>query len=218
MGLDSVELVMDFEDHFKILLPDEEVFKCLTPGMVTDLIYSILQKIEKDKCQTQVAFYKIRKVLTDKLKIPRANIKSSMRLEQLFPKKNRYHPWNVLLSEITFHPDLRHRLLFPRDIEYSLSAILFISVIAIFINTILAFLLFFLYLLLLYFLSPMRTVFPAGLIFLNDLIEISNCPTKIDYSREQILAIVIDISAEKMQIERNLIKEDSNYVKDLGLN
>jgi acyl carrier protein len=36
MGLDSVELVMEFEEAFGIELKDEEVTKIVTPRMVID--------------------------------------------------------------------------------------------------------------------------------------------------------------------------------------
>ena len=43
MGLDSVELVMEFEETFGVELTDEEVVKTTTPREVGDLVFSKLK-------------------------------------------------------------------------------------------------------------------------------------------------------------------------------
>ena len=42
MGLDTVELVMDVEQHFNVLLPDEDLSKVTTVADVTVLVHSKL--------------------------------------------------------------------------------------------------------------------------------------------------------------------------------
>ncbi len=56
MGLDGVELVMEFG----IELKDEEAVELETPRMVVDLICSKLKNIDEHTCQTQHSFYILR--------------------------------------------------------------------------------------------------------------------------------------------------------------
>ena len=42
MGLDSVELVMEFEDFFEIRIPNEDAEKLQTVGDVTDYVHARL--------------------------------------------------------------------------------------------------------------------------------------------------------------------------------
>ena len=50
MGLDGVELVMEFEEEFGVELKDEEVVDLLTPRLVIDLIYSKLKNLDEQIC------------------------------------------------------------------------------------------------------------------------------------------------------------------------
>lgn len=40
MGLDTVELVMAFEDEFGVSIKDEDAEKMITPGNVADYVFS----------------------------------------------------------------------------------------------------------------------------------------------------------------------------------
>jgi len=35
MGLETVELLMDIEDHFGVSIPDEDASRCITVGDIT---------------------------------------------------------------------------------------------------------------------------------------------------------------------------------------
>ncbi len=44
MGLDSVELVISFEQHFGIVISDADAEKMLTPGVVYEYVLKALEK------------------------------------------------------------------------------------------------------------------------------------------------------------------------------
>ena len=55
MGLDSVELVMDFENHFNIEIPDELAEKLYRVQDAVDYIYSIKSEEKIDKKSVEKA-------------------------------------------------------------------------------------------------------------------------------------------------------------------
>lgn len=63
MGLDTVELVMAFEDAFGIAIPDEEAAKMRTPRMVLEHVSARLPVVPGEGCLTQRTFYAVRRGL-----------------------------------------------------------------------------------------------------------------------------------------------------------
>jgi len=82
MGLDSVELVLDIEETFEIVLSDEEAEKALTPGILTDIVFSkVNNSCSALSCRSQSAtwsreevFLKIRKITSEHLGIDESDI------------------------------------------------------------------------------------------------------------------------------------------------
>lgn len=218
MGLDSVELVMDLEDAFKMTLPDNEICKTTTPGMVADLVYSLLQTIDKKRCQSQVAFYKIRSHICNSMNIPRANIKPDTLLKEIFPAHSRKRPWYDLVESISYSKHSQVNLEFPRWIHFCGLFILSIGLCFLFLMMIQAFigslcLLFLFY----YCVLPWRVCFPEKFIYVKDLIDLCGPISNLNMTRDQILDIVINVTANKLCIDKNIIKEDSHFIKDLGM-
>ena len=71
MGLDSVELVMEAEEEFKIVFGSREVEDVRTVGELLDLIFSKLRQDEEEKCPTQHAFYAVRRHMVETLGVKR---------------------------------------------------------------------------------------------------------------------------------------------------
>jgi hypothetical protein len=86
MGLDGVELVMEFEEAFGVELKDEEVTEIRTPRMVIDLIFSKLKATDERICQSQPAFYILRKVFMNVLGLDRKSITPDMQFRSLIPR------------------------------------------------------------------------------------------------------------------------------------
>jgi hypothetical protein len=61
MGLDTVELLMGFEEAFGIAIPDEEAARMLTPRMVLDHVARRVPVVLADGCLTQHIFYALRR-------------------------------------------------------------------------------------------------------------------------------------------------------------
>ncbi len=65
MGLDSVELLMSFEDKFGIQVPDNEAEKISTVEQMVDLIFEKIKIKPNDKCLSQIIFYRIRRAFEE---------------------------------------------------------------------------------------------------------------------------------------------------------
>lgn len=61
MGLDTVELLMGFEDAFGIMIPDEDAARLRTPRMVMDYVAARLPVEAAGHCVTQRTFYRLRR-------------------------------------------------------------------------------------------------------------------------------------------------------------
>ena len=96
MGLDSVELVMAFEEQFGVALGDDEVVHAVTPRKVTDLIFSKLQASDARTCQTQRAFHVLRRGLMDLVGIDRRRVTLDTPLADLLPPPRQLLLWPEL--------------------------------------------------------------------------------------------------------------------------
>lgn len=83
MGLDGIELVMALEEAFGVELTDAEVERTVTPRKIGDLIFSKLQSTDQRICQSQRAFYLLRKTFMRQFGLPRANITPDMSFRSL---------------------------------------------------------------------------------------------------------------------------------------
>jgi hypothetical protein len=93
MGLDGVELVMEFEEEFDIELKDEEVVDLLTPRMVINLICSELKNLDEHVCQTQRTLYILRKAFIKIFGLGRKSIKPDMPFRTLIEKSKEREIW-----------------------------------------------------------------------------------------------------------------------------
>jgi len=89
MGLDSVELVMAFEEAFEIQIEDDEAAKMLTPRDVIEYVLRRVGHSDSTGCLTQRAFNLLRKTLIQTTGLSRREIKPSASLNELVPKPER---------------------------------------------------------------------------------------------------------------------------------
>lgn len=89
MGLDSVELVMEFEKKFGIEIPDADAEKLTTVGSVHEYIYNRILSAKSHNCLSQHLFYKIRQYFFDHLIIPKSAISAKSNINEMFPTQNR---------------------------------------------------------------------------------------------------------------------------------
>ena len=101
MGLDGVELVMEFEEEFGIELKDEEASEVLTQRMVVDLICSKLKNIDGHTCQTQRTFYILRKAFVKMFDLERKSITPDMPFRNLIDKSKEKEIWEQIEIDIS---------------------------------------------------------------------------------------------------------------------
>jgi acyl carrier protein len=100
MGLDTVELVIRFEDSFAISIPDKVAAELTTPRKVTDYILSQIQVSSQNSCVSQQAFYFLRKKFVGVLGIPRGEFHPENQLESLIPFERRRENWLKMTDEL----------------------------------------------------------------------------------------------------------------------
>ncbi|RBP45853.1 acyl carrier protein [Roseimicrobium gellanilyticum] len=76
MGLDSVELVMAWEEEFGIDIPDEAAAHMFTPADAIDWVCKQVNASEdRDPCFSMVEFHRVREHHFTKLGVPRREVK-----------------------------------------------------------------------------------------------------------------------------------------------
>ena len=82
MGLDGVELVMEFEESFGIVLSSDEAAAIRTVGDAYRCILLKLDVRRSSHCETARRFYQIRRVLMDQLGVARRAVRPSTPIER----------------------------------------------------------------------------------------------------------------------------------------
>lgn len=103
MGLDSVELLMAFEETFDIAIPDEAAERIATVRDAIDYIYAHVPHADgelRQICRTQRAFHRLRRTLRDELHVERAAVRPDTRWETLIPIERRCEVWDRLKSVV----------------------------------------------------------------------------------------------------------------------
>lgn len=89
MGLDSVELVMEFEKAFDIRVPDATWERTYTVGDAYNVVWQYLEHKQTGKCTTQVMFYRLRKVFAEHFHLDPKTITPSTLMDDIVPKEGR---------------------------------------------------------------------------------------------------------------------------------
>ncbi|PHS24982.1 MAG: hypothetical protein COA83_06885 [Methylophaga sp.] len=221
MGLDAVALVIVIEDEFQIAISDEEAFKCETPNLLTDLVYSKLRKSESDVCPSMHGFYIVRKVLREQLNLPREKIKPETKLTDLIDKKDRALHWNRLLSTISNGETIHAPLQKPRWITIAIltsSVIVFMIFLSITESLIFSFFAAFFNSMIL---NPatlwFKTEFPKNFQTVKDLIGIAGTLDTKVWQREQVYNRVKMLVIEQLGVKDENILPNSHFIRDLGM-
>ncbi|MCC6907887.1 MAG: hypothetical protein IT430_08115 [Phycisphaerales bacterium] len=106
MGLDSVELVMEVEDEFKIRLPDSECEKVRTVADIAALVISKLPRSD-GVCASARTFYSLRRQIARLTNLSRSDIRPGVQLATLFPPAKRRKQWAALRAVERNVPHLR---------------------------------------------------------------------------------------------------------------
>ena len=227
MGLDSVELVMAFEEAFALEIPDAAAEKMLTPGVVVDFVYRTRGSKTKAPCLTRRAFHQLRRRLMGEGH-ERAEIRLEARLSAFFPSAGRCEKWMRVREGFTARqwPDLVR----PKWLALLLTATVLLSAISVAFSlvesnaTLLA-----LVLATIFGIFAARatqrfaTGFPPGLATIADLSETVSMGTACllspdeELDRESVSRIVKQIVLDQLGISEAEYAEDKQFVRDLGV-
>jgi len=97
MGLDSVEIVMGWEESFGISISNDEAMTLRTPGLAVDLIAQKLsaQNEPQRPCLTVRAFHRLRDSIINVANVPRKSVRPDARLNTLI-STDRRHTWQAV--------------------------------------------------------------------------------------------------------------------------
>lgn len=109
MGLDAVELVMDVEDHFGIVIDDDEAGRLHTVGDLVALIRSRVDATSSSVCPCLPAFLSLRRLIRDIVGDDRMRVRPSQFIMDRLSRANRRKLWRRLPEILgTLPPPLRY--------------------------------------------------------------------------------------------------------------
>lgn len=94
MSLDIVEFIMEVEEEFGILIPDEVAETITTPRKLVDYIFARVPHNLESRCLSQRAFYTIRRVLIERVGVPRSSLRPGTELLSILPAQNAEAVWS----------------------------------------------------------------------------------------------------------------------------
>ncbi len=116
MGLDSVDLLMSFEEQFEIQIPNSEAENILTINDMVDAIYNKIKINPNDTCISQLVFYRIRNDLIQ-LGISRDQITVDSKISELLKCDDLSSQWLELEQKLELNIPKLHDL----DIDKTLN-------------------------------------------------------------------------------------------------
>jgi acyl carrier protein len=230
MGLDGVELVMAFEESFGISINDADAAAAVTPGMVVDLVCRQLDMTDARACQTQRAFYLLRRALMNLTQKPRRAITPTTPLRDLFDTNDARVIWPQLQAAV----DARGwpKLARPRWLENLLLVTFVFLVLGLpfllcrlctgwFLSAGFFVAMFIAALLLMWGVTvvtrPLLRAIPRRLQTVGDLTPWVLTSNQIQWSRELVRTRVKRIVIEQLGIAEAKYSEDANFVRDFGM-
>jgi acyl carrier protein len=96
MGLQGIELIMDFEEAFGVELTDAEAIESVTPRMIGDVIFSKLKATDERICQSQRAFYILRRAFIRIFNIDRKSITPDTQFRDFIGRSQEKEIWEQL--------------------------------------------------------------------------------------------------------------------------
>lgn len=218
MGLDTVELVMAFEEEFGIHIDDDDAANCATPDDVADYVYSRVRQTEADPCLSQKGFYKLRKLIVKEFNRNRNEIKPNSNLQDFLGNDIRGN-WARLKNSIGVKdfPLLQRTKLFIVGVVFIVPAaivspliykqvplelvLIFYSILAILSNAVT--------------LKRGKTI-PNKFKTVGSLVPYVECSKSTVWDKEMLLKRIIEITSLQLGIPVEKINKNSHFVHELG--
>jgi acyl carrier protein len=225
MGLDSVELVMEFEEAFGVELKDEEVVQITTPRMAIDLILSKLDAVQQTTCLSQRAFYLLRRAFVEHLGVARSAVRPNTQLGALIATDRIVQIWPALEQTLQARvwPSLvRCRslvavlyalacafllvvfaLLAPAGIPSAIAGALIATGIFAIVATLAT--------------ERRRTQLPADIEQVRDLVPYVASSDQIQWTPEKVAHVVKMLVIEQLGLSESDYHKDAHFVKDFNM-
>ena len=232
MGLDSVELVMEFEKKFGIEIPDADAEKLTTVGSVHEYIYNRIQSAKSNHCLSQHLFYKIRLYCSEYFRVPKSTINIKTNLNQLFPIQNRKAEYKKFSAATELAvPDLGLSHLKSRLLKLTGSISILGSLIVVFLLTtffsyskwlyMIPVLGVFFTVLLSRLLDPYRTTIKPMLVkdYIYKLISLNytQLTENNHLTRQEIISVINQVIVDKIGVDMEEISPEKSFTDDLGV-
>lgn len=221
MGLDGVELMLSVEEEFEIDIDDADAANLLTPRMLADYVVSRLRTLggASGRCRSQCAFYRIRSVLVRQFAVMRKDVHPASPLD-LFLTGDKRHQWRELTTAIGARhlPRLRCKthIYYPLTLGLPLAAAVlllywglpvWIPLVAFAGVWVVAYSV----------ADRLANVLPSTVSTVGALVPYVPVPNREDWSRDDVLQRVIQLTAVQIGVPVEKIQPDHHFVKDLGL-
>lgn len=221
MGLDGVELVMAVEDEFKINISDSDAARCVTVGLLVDLIYSRLRHNTQDPCLSQQGFHIVRKTMIELLGLKRSQIKLETRLGDLIGRTNRREIWHKLLHALRGQEDAWPPLERPSWMNRIVNLVIPIIIcVAIVTLTWWPFIMALLVAVVAGILANLITIpfmqeFPESFLKVQDLIKLVRTLDSRNWTKDEVFKKIREITVEQLGVKESQVTLEANFVKDL---
>ncbi len=232
MGLGGVELIMAIEDEFGIDIADGDAETLTTPGEVTDYV---MARIRTDaRCPSQTGFYRLRSILMKTFDMPRNAIRPDTPLSDFIQNDVR-QDWQRIWAAIgkpDDYPKLRHRpfIVFATMFLLPIALAVFIIFNPLAVTTIgeqtllhpfqlLLFLLGFLFFHLVARFALRKTArhLPLAYTSVKSLVPFMGSVKTACWTRQEVLEKVILLTSKQLGTPTEKIREDSKFIRDLGM-
>lgn len=229
MGLELVEIVMEAEERFGIIVSDDDAFQIRTVGEFHKYILDRREEQRQQGCPTGRAFRDIRRVLTETTSTAKQAIRPSTELATLLPLRIRRRAWRRLDKDV---PGRRRALRLPLRLGPIMAGL---CVIAGFVGTaiiiphvgivnaiVLGVMATLATLLLIFFITrPFAVTFPHGVITVGDLATVTFPPgyeaaLKREMTEQEVWEKLQKIVAQALGLTVEDITPSARFVEDLG--
>jgi hypothetical protein len=127
---DIDDVLRKLEKSFKFKFGESDLAEVKSFGDLCDIITLKIKGVDTDDCTTQQAFYRLRTAIKSVLAIEKGNLTPALRLEALFPRKNRRQK----IADLEYQLGFKLTLLTAKSwVMLSLVLLLLISLITFFI-------------------------------------------------------------------------------------
>jgi len=218
MGLDSVELVMAFEETFGVAISDAEAVMCETPADVIALVVGKIQTSGTEGCLSQRGFYELRRALTKTLGIDRSAVSLDTGIRSLCSGRSDPELWELL--KLATKARRWPPLVRPRRLVWCLWLLTGAVLLGLFQVTVPVFawtgaslagcagmLL----------TRRFENRIPAAYSRVRDLVPFAITSSEITWSPDDVARQVKEIVMDQLGVSEEMYREDAHFIHDFGM-